>query len=188
MYFIGLYFNFLVIMNIKITCCSCFIEKCIWFVKTQIDFTLVKFDTELFVKQKREHRFCNGLLSFTEYIVVCLNCFTFQLWNLSIEDIRIFDTTACRFTYNTVVSYGDDFDEDIFIGNNQFLHEIDTLTRAERHEIFKRRVNIADHFFRRPKHQSCFTSLQKYNLDFFCTQCKSIYCKFFEKHLHCFYF
>ena len=166
-------------ISIKITCCSCFIEK-----KSQFD--SVKSNFELFVKEKREHHALNGLMFFTEYIMVCLDCFTFQMWNLSIDDIRVFDTIACRFTY--IDPTNNNFEDDIFVGNNRFLGECDLLSRSERYKIFKHSVNIGDHFFRQPKHKSCFTSMQKYTLDFFCTECKSIYCKFFEKDLHCFYF
>ena len=172
----------------KVTCCSCFIERCVCFCKTKANFKdLMSTNFDLFVKEAREHCVLNGPLIYTEYVVACLNCFTFQLWNLSIEDIRIFDTVACRFTYSDPFSYGEEYYDDIFVGNNQFLSENTSLSFKKREELFNRSLNISDHFLRQPKHKSCFTSLQKQNFAYFCTECKNTYYKFFEKHLHTFW-
>ena len=173
----------------KITCCSCFIDVFIYFcTKKNDDFdSITSTNSDLFIKERREHCVVNGPIIYTEYVIVCLDCFTFQVWNLSIENIRFFDTVACRFTFGDPYNYGEDFHDDIFVGNNQFERENNLLTRNEREKLFKKSLNIGDCFFRQPKHKSCFTSLQKHKFSYFCTECKNIYHKVFEKDLHVFY-
>ena len=80
--------------RIRVACCSCFIEKCVFFCKTKCNFEdLMSTNSELFIKETRQHSlFPDSPVIYTEYVIACLDCFTFQLWNLSIEDIRIFDT------------------------------------------------------------------------------------------------
>ena len=173
----------------RVACCSCFIEKCVFFCKTKCNFEdLMSTNSELFIKERRQHSlFLDGPVIYTEYVIVCLDCFTFQLWNLSIEDIRIFDTVGCRFTYSDPFCFGEEYSDDIFTGNGQFAAENALLTFEEREALFRKSLNIGDHFFRQPTHKSCFTSLQKLKYEFFCTECKNIYYKFFEKELHVFH-
>ena len=173
----------------RVKCCSCFIERCVCFCETKTNFEdLMSTNSDLFIKEIRQHSvFSNGPLIYMEYVIACLDCFTFQLWNLSIEDIRIFDTVACRFTYSDPFVYGEEYCDDIFVGNNQFLSENTFLTCEKREELFRKTLNISDYFFRQPTHKSCFTSLQKQNFAYFCTECKNTYYKFFEKELHDFW-
>ena len=172
----------------KVTCCSCFIERCVCFCETKANFEdLTSANFDLFIKETREHCVLNGPLIYTEHVIACLDCFMFQLWNLSIEDIRIFDTVACRFTYSDPFNYGEEFYDDIFVGNNQFFRENGLLSRSEQEELFRKTLNMSNYFFRQPKHKSCFTSLQKQNFTYFCTECKNTYYKFFEKDLHTFW-
>ena len=169
----------------KVTCCSCFIDACICFCKTKNDFdSITSTNFDLFIKEKRQHCVVNGPIIYTEYVIACLDCFTFHMWNLSIENIRLFDTVACRFTYSDPFNYGEEFQDDIFVGNNQFAQENNLLSCNEREKLFKKSLNISDCFFRQPKHKSCFTSIQKHKFSYFCTECKNTYCKFFQKDLH----
>ena len=193
MYFIRQCFNLVMIFlvkkmtSIKVTCCSCFIDQCICFCKTKTDFDRITLtDSDLFLKEKRDHCILNGPLIYVEYIIACFDCFTFQLWNLSIENIRLFDTVACRFTFTDPYNFGEEFDDDVFTGNAQFSQQNNLLKRVELEKFFLKN-NISDCFFRQPKHKSCFTSMQRYQFSYFCTECKKIYCKFFEKDLHVFW-
>ena len=171
----------------KVTCCSCFINESICFCKTKNDFdSITSTNIDLFIKEKRDHCILSGPMIYTEYIIACFDCFTFQLWNLSIDNIRLFDTVGCRFTFIDPFNFGEEFDDDIFTGNNQFIEENNLLSRAELEKIFLKN-NVSDCFFRRPKHKSCFTSMQKYKFSYFCTECKKIYYNFFEKDLYVFW-
>ena len=78
----------------KVVCCSCFIDKCVYFCETNPNFEDLTYNNFYFIKETREHCVLNGPLIYTEHVIACLDCFMFQLWNLSIEDIRIFDTVA----------------------------------------------------------------------------------------------
>ena len=141
-----------------------------FFCQTKCNFDeLMSTNSEVFIKEIREHRL-----------------YIFQLWCLSIENIRIFDTVGCRFTHTDQFSFGEEYCDEIYTGNAQFAVENALLTFEEREVLFGKRINIRDHFFRRPTHKSCFTSLEKLKYDFFCTQCKNLYYKFFEKELHVF--
>ena len=77
----------------KVTCCSCFINQSICFYKTKNDFdSITSTNIDLFIKEKRDHCIRRGPIIYTEYIIACFHCFTFQLWNLSIDNIRLFDS------------------------------------------------------------------------------------------------
>ena len=99
--------------SIKVTCCSCFFDQCVW-LSSQPDHD-IKFNeiqstkSDVFIKDKRYHLF------YIEYVIACLDCFTFQLWNLTIRNIRLFDTVDCRFTFSDHFNFGEEF----FIGNDQ---------------------------------------------------------------------
>ena len=81
----------------KVTCCSCFIERCVCFCEMKANFEdLMSANFDLFIKETREHCVLNGPLIYTEHVIACLDCFMFQLWNLSIENIRIFDKILRR--------------------------------------------------------------------------------------------
>ena len=102
---------------------------------------------------------------------------------LSFENETIFDTIDCRFVTSDCFTYGDGFDDDIYVGNSQFVIENYFFSREMKEMLFKIYVE-ADGFLKRPLHKSCFTSLQKKRYRFFCTTCKKIYNNFFESRLH----
>ena len=178
--------------------CSCFIEKAVWFVnlpekqgrRIQL-FDHVREQTSLqdiierkFIKQVRTKRVCPGILQNT-IIVSCVDCFYFQLLLLSVNDRTIFDTINCRFVTTSPTAFGDSFDDEIYVGNSQFVVENYFFNREVREMLFGTYVEAVN-FERRPLHKSCFTSLQKKRYRFFCTTCKKIYNEFFESRLHVF--
>lgn len=79
--------------------------------------------------------------------------------------------------------FGDTFNDDIFVGDHQFVvlkyfqPREQLLAMTEREKIV---------FLKRPMYKSCFTSLRKKRYKYFCTSCKKIYNNFFEKKLHVF--
>ena len=176
--------------SIKVTCCSCYFDQCVW-LSTQADHD-IKFKeiqpnkSDLFIKDKRYHRILNGPLFYIEYVIACLDCFTFQLWNLTMQNICLFDTSSCRFTFSDHFTFGEGFGDDIFVGNDQFSYQNRRLDRAALKKIFLQ-SNVTDYFFRQPKHKSCFASMQVCRYCYFCTNCKKLYCEFFEKDLHVFW-
>ena len=177
--------------------CSCFIDKAVWFVNLPEKqacrialFDHVREQTALqdivenkVIKEIRSKR-TSGVLQNT-IVVSCVECFYFQLLLLSIDDRSIFDKIDCRFVTSDFSSFGDGFDDDIYVGNSQFVVENYFFNREVREMLFATYVE-ADNFSTRPLHKSCFTSLQKKRYRFFCTSCKKIYNDFFESRLHVF--
>ena len=175
--------------------CSCFIDKAVWFVNLPEKqacrialFDHVREQTALqdiienkFIKDVRTKRTA-GVLQNT-IVVSCVECFYFQILLLSFENKSIFDTINCRFVTSDCFSFGDGYDDDIYVGNSQFVVENYFFSREMREMLFRNYVE-ADNFGIRPLHKSCFTSLQKKRYRFFCTTCKKIYNDFFESRLH----
>ena len=175
--------------SVKVTCCSCFFDQCIC-LSTQDDrdtfFDKIMLDNvDIFIKEKRNHCVLNGPLLYTEYVISCFHCFTFQLWNLTIENIDLFNTVQCSFTYADPFNFGEDFSDDIFVGNEHLKNN--NLSRAELEQIFLKSY-ISSYFFTQPSHKSCFASMQLCRYSFFCSKCKQLYCDSFLKDLHVFWF
>ena len=187
------------IKNVIKTCC-CFVDKAVWFVNQFQPFPLWQFDhvkrqtrvediiEEKFIKEIRTVRtYIDGRILVKNTIIVsCVKCFEFQLFQLSSQANSIFDTINCRFVTTDCFSYSDDFTNDIFTGNSQFVVENYFLSREQRELLFLNAGSNTDNFIRQPLHKSCFTSLQKNRYRFFCTTCKKVYNKFFESRLHVF--
>ena len=175
--------------------CSCFIDKATWFVNLPEKqarrlalFDHVRTQTALqdivenkFIKEIRSKR-TSGVLQNT-IVVSCVECFYFQILLLSFENKSIFDTINCRFVTSDCFSFGDGYDDDIYVGNSQFVVENYFFNHEMKEMLFKIYVE-AENFATRPLHKSCFTSLQKKRYRFFCTTCKKIYNDFFESSLH----
>ena len=70
-------------------------------------------------------------------------------------------------TYDSF-TYGDDFNNDIFTGNSQFVVFNYFYPRELREQLFRIDGSKADNFIRQLLHKSCFTSLQKCRYQFFC--------------------
>ena len=187
------------IKNVIKTCC-CFVDKAVWFVNQFQPFPLWQFDhvkrqtrvediiEEKFIKEIRTVRtYIDGRILVKNTIIVsCVKCFEFQLFQLSSQANSIFDTINCRFVTTDCFSYSDDFTNDIFTGNSQFVVENYFLSREQRELLFLNAGSNTDNFIRQPLHKSCFTSLQKNRYRFFCTPCKKVYNEFFESRLHVF--
>ena len=187
------------IKNVSKTCC-CFVDKAVWFINQIQSVPLWHFDhvkrqtriedilEEKFIKEIRTVRiYIDGhILVKNKIIVSCVNCFEFQLLELSSRANPIFDTINCRFVTTDCFSYSDGFTNDIFTGNSQFVVENYFLSREQRELLFLNAGSNTDNFIRQPLHKSCFTSLQKNRYRFFCTTCKKVYNEFFERRLHVF--
>ena len=187
------------IKNVIKTCC-CFVDKAVWFVNQLQSVPLWHFDhvkrqtriedilEEKFIKEIRTVRtYIDGKILVKDTIIVsCVKCFEFQLLELSSRANSIFDAINCRFVTTDCFSYSDDFTNDIFTGNSQFVVENYSLLHEQRELLFLNAGSNTDNFIRRPLHKSCFTSLQKNRYRFFCTTCKKVYNEFFERRLHVF--
>ena len=187
------------IKNVIKTCC-CFVDKAVWFVNQPQPFPLWHFDhvkrqtriediiEKKFIKEIRTVRtYIDGqILIKNTMIVSCVKCYGFQLFHLSSQVNSIFDTINCRFVMTDRFSYSDDFTNDIFTGNSQFVVENYFLPRELREQLFLNDGSKTDNFGRQPLHKSCFTSLQRSHYRFFCSTCKKVYNEFFERRLHVF--
>ena len=176
--------------------CSCFIDKEVWFLNLPEEkafrlwlFDHVRSQTTLqdiienkFIKEVRTKRTA-GVLQNT-IVVSCVECFDFQVFQLSFEEKSIFDTVNCRFVCRSTLTFDDYYDGDIFVGNSQFVVKNYFFSHEQREMIFNIHNGNSDIFSRQPLHKSCFTSLQKKRYRFFCTTCKKIYNEFFESRLH----
>ena len=165
-------------MTIKITSCSCFFDRCIYLTtcgNPDIYFNRITSDNcDIFIKDKK-HCIFNRRIVYVEYVISCFDCFTFQLWKLTNGNIRLLDTVNCRFTYSDPFNFGQEFSDDILTGNGQFFEESPLQS------------NMLEYFFKQPKHKSCFASIQRCQYSYFCTECKRLYCTFFQGDLHVFW-
>ena len=116
-------------------------------------------------------------------VISCVDCFEFQLFLLSSEENCMLDTLNCRFVTSDCCTYGDDYSDEIFIGNSQFVHENYFYSHEQREFLFR---NGGVKLSKQPLHKSCFISLQKKCYIFFCATCKRAYNEFFESKLHVF--
>ena len=97
-------------------------------------------------------------------IVSCVDCFGFQLFLISLEENSMLDTLNCRFVTSDCFTYGDDYSDDIFTGNSQFVYESYFYSREQKELLFRDGdVKLS----KQPLHKSCFTSLQKKTLSVF---------------------
>ena len=102
-------------------------------------------------------------------VVSCVNCFEFQLFLISLEENSMLDTLNCRFVTSDCFTYGDDYSDDIFTGNSQFVCENYFYSREQKELLFRDGdVKLS----KQPLHKSCFTSLQKKTLSFFAQPAK----------------
>ena len=179
--------------------CSCFVDKAIWFVnlsqKRVVNpwrFDCVRSENRLldiienkFIKEVRSTKnLVDEKICLKDTIVIsCVDCFEFQLFLLSSEENCMLDTLNCRFVTSDFCTYGDDYSDEIFIGNSQFVHENYFYSREQREFLFR---NGGVKLSKQSLHKSCFISLQKKRYRFFCTTCKRAYNEFFESKLHVF--
>ena len=179
--------------------CSCFVDKAIWFVnlsqKRVVNpwrFDCVRSENRLldiienkFIKEVRSTKnLVDEKICLKDTIVIsCVDCFEFQLFLLSSEENCMLDTLNCRFVTSDCCTYGDDYSDEIFIGNSQFVHENYFYSREQREFLFR---NGGVKLSKQPLHKSCFISLQKKRYRFFCTTCKRAYNEFLEGKLHVF--
>ena len=137
------------IKNVIKTCC-CFVDKAVWFVNQPQSFPLWHFDhvkrqtriedtiEKKFIKEIRTVKtYIDGKILVKNTIIVsCVKCYEFQLFHLSSQVNSIFDTINCRFVTTDRFSYSDDFTNDIFTGNSQFVVENYFLPRELREQLF----------------------------------------------------
>ena len=138
-----------------IKCCSCFLDKAIWFVNSPYQSHIWRFD---YVSRKRTQfndliddkficksrsklkKLDNGeILTTNTMIVCCTKCFDFQLIHLSSEKdmMKIFDEVKCRHVSYDRLTYGDSYSDNVFIGNSQFVVQNYFLPRKARDFLFK---------------------------------------------------
>ena len=113
----------------------------------------------------------------------CVKCYQFQLFYLSSLETKVLNNVECRMTVFDTFTYGDEFDDYIYIGNSQFDEENRLLSPNERNLLYEKMKSNFDNFSIRPEKKSCFTSLEKCLYKYFCITCKNIYKDFFTENL-----
>ena len=171
-----------------IICCSCFIDKAVWFVNSsECSKQLWRFDCcvggmsdEIFIYKKNPsiELQTESVVFKNEIIICCVKCFEFQLTYLSFQEkmVDAFNEINCRYVAIDSLCY----DTDIYVGNDQFMIQNSLLTPIEREELYHETKKKLKKFFKKkPERKSCFTSLQKFRYECFCNECKNIFDKFF---------
>ena len=177
----------------KVFSCSCSIEQSVWFVNSiahswKFDsFTCVDgvLSDKLFI-YKKNFTFVSSHESIqyiNEIIVCCLECFEFILTYFSSKEemCDVFNELDCRYVIDDQFC----FNSEIYIGNDQFMTLNANLNREQREELYHETKKKLNKFFKKqPKTKSCFTSIQKYSYEFFCSNCKRIFDIFFLEKLY----
>ena len=170
--------------------CSCFIDQSIWFVNSL--FYSWMFDTfvytngslsdNLFIYDKKFTFNVNeGNVQYvSEIIVCCLECFEFLLVYSSgkKEIIDAFNEIDCLFVVEEPFCYN----SEIYIGNDQFAFDGNERERS----CNSTEEKLEKYFREHPTTKSCFTSIEKYYYQHFCSSYKKIFKKLFLKNLSCF--
>ena len=173
--------------------CSCFIDQSVWFVNSiahswKFDsFTCVDglVSDKLFVyKKKFTFVSSNDSVQYiNEIVVCCLKCFEFILTYFSSgeEMFDVFNELDCLYVIEEQFCYN----SEIYIGNDQFMTSNENLNNEQREELYHETKKKLKNFFKKePERKSCFTSIQKYSYEFFCSNCKRIFDKFFLEKLY----
>ena len=172
--------------------CSCFIDQSIWFVNSIAHSW--KFDSfacvngvvsdELFIyKKKFTFVSSNDSVQYINEIVICyLKCFEFMLtYFISDKMCYIFNEHDCLYVIDEPFCYN----SEIYIGNEQFMTSNEILSNEQRKELYqKRKIKLKKIFKKEPERKSCFTSMDKYSYEFFCSNCKIIFDNFFLEKLY----
>ena len=178
-----------------IKCCFCFLDRSVWFVNSP-DYSMqlwrfgcFKPSVERFI---RKNTLCyeidkQEIVLNNQMTISCVRCFEFQLFlfSCSNEMMKIFDDVKCRQVALDAFTFGDGFDDDIFIGNLSDVED-NLLSHSEREKLFKKfkEKNEGNFVRRRPLRKSCFISLRKKSYECFCVTCKKIYDDFFIRELY----
>ena len=172
--------------------CSCFIDQSFWFVNSM--YHSWKFDSfvcvdssvsnDLFIYEKEFTFVANGDGSSVQYIneiiVCCLECFEFLLTYFSTKEeiFDVFNKIDCLYVIEEPFCYN----SEIYIGNDQF--ERSNENHGQIQELYnKTKKKLKKYFKRQPETKSCFTSIEKYSYECFCSKCKRIFKIFFLEKL-----
>ena len=163
--------------------CSCFIDQSFWFANSM--FHSWKFDSfvchdsdglvsdDVFIYEKKLTFVddCSSAQYVIEIIVCCLECFEFLLTYSSTEKeiIDVFNKIDCLYVIEEPFCYN----SEIYIGNDQFV-----FNRNEQHNhtsYNSTKKKMEKYFKKHPDTKSCFTSIDKYSYQYFCSSCKKIF-------------
>ena len=171
--------------------CSCFIDQSFWFVNSM--YHSWKFDSfvcvngsvlnNLFIYEK-EFTFVldsdgKNVQYINEIIVCCLECFEFLLTYFSTKEemYDVFNKIDCLYVIEEPFCYN----SEIYIGNDQFIFE---RSNNEDQELYFETIKRLRNYFKiHPETKSCFTSIEKYSYECFCSSCKRIFKVLFLKKL-----
>ena len=173
--------------------CFCFLDKAVWFINNIWLLPYWLLNSKIKNKDETtngdehfilERRTTIDNFIFKETIVCsCMDCFRFQVSISSDENFSCLSNVDCRFVKKDLSVFGDTFNDDIFVGDHQFVVSKYFQPRQQLLAMTEREKIV---FLKRPMYKSCFTSLRKKRYKYFCTSCKKIYNNFFEKMLHVF--
>ena len=174
--------------------CSCFIDQSVWLVNSI--YHSWKFDSfvcvdwsvseELFIYDKEFTFVSNDDGSAVQYIneiiVCCVECFEFLLTYFSIKEemYDVFNKIDCLYVIEEPFCYN----SEIYIGNDQFDRSNENLNYEQMQELYNEtKKKLRKYFHKQPEIKSCFTSIEKYSYECFCSSCKRIFKIFFLEKL-----
>ena len=155
--------------------CSCFIDQSVWFINSisriqRFDEFVDIISGNIFIYERKSSS------STFEIVVCCLECFEFLLTCFSMEDkfIDSLNKLDCCFLIEEPFCYN----SLIYVGND--LH----IFKGGDNDDYRSTEDILEKYFKKfPDEKSCFTSLEKYSYESFCSSCKEIFKKLFLKKL-----
>ena len=173
--------------------CFCFLDRAVWFVDNSRLLPYWVLNSKLKNKDDTpnddehfilERQTTNDNFIFKQTIVCsCMDCFRFQVSISSEGNFSCLSNVNCQFVKKDLNVFDNTFNDDIFVGDHQFVVSRYFQPREQLLAMTEREKIV---FLKRPLHKSCFTSLRKKRYKHFCTSCKKIYNDFFEKKFHVF--
>ena len=168
--------------------CFCFLDRAVcfinarkllpyWFLHNKIknDDDIAYDDDEYFILERRTS---NDNFIFKETIVCsCLVCFRFQVSISSEENFLCLSNVDCRFVKKDLNVFDDTYNDDIFVGDHQFVVARYFKSKKELDEITDEKIV----FLKRLLHKSYFTSLRKNVTDIFVQAVKKFITNFSKK-------
>ena len=154
--------------------CFCFLDRAVWFINNSQLLPYWVLNSKLKNKDDTpnddEHFFLERRTTNKQTIVFsCMDCFKFQVSISSDENFSCLSNIDCRFVKKDLNVFDNTFNDDIFVGDHQFVVSRYSQPREQLLAMTEREKIV---FLKRPLHKSCFTSLQKKHYKYFCTSCK----------------
>ena len=168
--------------------CFCFLDRAVSFINSSRLLPYWVFNSKVKNEDDTvdddEHFILERRTSNDDFIVKqtivcsCMDCFRFQVSISSDENFSCLSNVDCRFVKKDLSVFGNTFNDDIFVGNHQFVVSRYFQPREQLLAMTERKKIV---FLKRPSHKSCFTSLRKKRYKYFVQAVKKFITIFLKK-------